>query len=86
MTQKTVFCFRWAKDKIEPYGEEEPDSMSDAEIKFSESLVILQHVESGLWITYQAQDNVKIGKQLRRAIVHPEGKINLTKICQWKNW
>ena len=49
--------------------------MSDAEIKFSESLVILQHVESGLWITYQAQDNVKIGKQLRRAIVHPEGKI-----------
>ena len=50
----SVFCFRWAKDKVEAYGDEEPDSMSDAEIKFSESLVILQHVETGLWITYQA--------------------------------
>ena len=75
--ESTVFCFRASKDKIEPYEDEEPDSMCDPDIKYSESLVVLQHIVSGLWVTYQAQDNtVKLGKQVRRAIVHPEGHMD----------
>ena len=38
MDESTIFCFRASKDKIDPYEEDEPDSMGDAEIKFSESL------------------------------------------------
>ena len=38
MDESTIFCFRASKDKIDPYEEDEPDSMGDPEIKFSESL------------------------------------------------
>ena len=42
MDDSTIFCFRASKDKIDPYEEDEPDSMGDAEIKFSESLGLCQ--------------------------------------------
>ena len=53
----SVFCFRSSKDKVESIGDYEPESMGDPEIKYSESLVVLQHVKTGLWVTYQAQGN-----------------------------
>ena len=51
----SVFCFRSSKDKVDAFGDYEPESMGDPEIKYSESLVVLQHISSGLWVTYQAQ-------------------------------
>lgn len=51
----SVFCFRSSKDKVDAFGDYEPESMGDPEIKYSESLVILQHAHTGLWVTYQAQ-------------------------------
>ena len=75
--EASIFCFRQNKDKVEVSGEYEPESMGTEEIKYSESLVVLQHCASGLWVTYQAQENsAKIGKQIRRAIAHPEGHMD----------
>ena len=51
--EDSVFCYRSSKDKIDPFGDFEPESMGDADIKYSESLVVLQHVNTGLWVTYQ---------------------------------
>nr|XP_057915111.1 ryanodine receptor 2 isoform X2 [Doryrhamphus excisus] len=52
--------------------------MGSPEIKYGDSVCYLQHVNSGLWLTYQAADSKSacVGGAERKAILHTEGHMD----------
>uniref|UniRef100_A0A6I8NPW3 Ryanodine receptor 3 n=1 Tax=Ornithorhynchus anatinus TaxID=9258 RepID=A0A6I8NPW3_ORNAN len=72
-TASTAFCFRPSK----PDGSHkaEPEGMGVAEIKYGDSVCFVQHVASGLWVTFKAQDmkTSRLGPLRRKVILHQEG-------------
>nr|XP_060507004.1 ryanodine receptor 1-like [Panthera onca] len=55
-TKATSFCFRISKEKLDTAPKRDVDGMGPPEIKYGESLCFVQHVASGLWLTYAAPD------------------------------
>lgn len=49
----TFFCWQ---EKIDSGAKSSNDGMGTPEIKYGDSICYVQHVESGLWLTYQAID------------------------------
>ncbi|XP_077469715.1 ryanodine receptor 2 [Stigmatopora argus] len=74
----TSFCFRSAKEKLESATKTRLDGMGFPEIKYGDSVCYLQHVNSGLWLTYQATDSqtATMGGAKRKAIFHSEGHMD----------
>nr|XP_040034926.1 ryanodine receptor 2 [Gasterosteus aculeatus aculeatus] len=74
----TSFCFRSSKEKLDSCTKTHVDGMGVPEIKYGDSICYVQHVESGLWLTYQAVDaqSTLMGWAQRKAILHSEGHMD----------
>ncbi|XP_070696712.1 ryanodine receptor 2 [Pempheris klunzingeri] len=74
----TSFCFRSSKEKLDTGTKSNADGMGVPEIKYGDSICYVQHVDSGLWLTYQAIDakSTRMGVAQRRAILHSEGHMD----------
>ncbi|OCT66306.1 hypothetical protein XELAEV_18042564mg [Xenopus laevis] len=77
-TKATAFCFRASKEKLDVAPKKDVEGMGIAEIKYGESMCFVQHVSSGLWLTYGALDAkvVRLGPLKRKAILHQEGHMD----------
>ncbi|CAI9591576.1 unnamed protein product, partial [Staurois parvus] len=77
-TKSSAFCFRASKEKLDSGPKRDIDGMGVAEIKYGDSICFIQHVDSGLWLTYKAQDakTARLGPLKRRAILHQEGHMD----------
>ncbi|XP_072885345.1 ryanodine receptor 1-like isoform X1 [Hemitrygon akajei] len=77
-TKITSFCFRISKDKTDTGHKRDVEGMGIPEIKYGESMCFVQHVNSGLWLTYAAADTktVRLGPLKRKAILHQEGHMD----------
>ncbi|XP_056903963.1 ryanodine receptor 2-like isoform X5 [Takifugu flavidus] len=75
----TSFCFRSSKEKLDSCVKTNIDGMGSPAIKYGDSVCYVQHVDSGLWLTYQSVDakSSRIGTtQKKRAILHSEGHMD----------
>ncbi|XP_022619295.1 ryanodine receptor 2-like isoform X4 [Seriola dumerili] len=74
----TSFCFRSSKEKLDTGIKSIVDGMGISEIKYGDSICYVQHVDSGLWLTYQATDakSSRMGTTQRKAILHTEGHMD----------
>ncbi|XP_015271265.1 PREDICTED: ryanodine receptor 1-like, partial [Gekko japonicus] len=77
-TKATAFCFRISKEKLHEAPKRDVEGMGAPEIKYGESMCFVQHVDSGLWVTYAAADAkaLRLGILKRRAILHQEGHMD----------
>ncbi|KAM9726666.1 ryanodine receptor 2-like [Menidia menidia] len=72
----TSFCFRLSKEQ-KSGTKTITDGMGVPEIKYGDSVCYIQHVETGLWLTYQAADTkCRMGGAQRKAILHSEGHMD----------
>ncbi|XP_068795351.1 ryanodine receptor 2 isoform X1 [Struthio camelus] len=76
--KSTAFCFRSSKEKLDIGTRKEVDGMGAPEIKYGDSMCYIQHVDTGLWLTYQSADakSVRMGSVQRKAIMHHEGHMD----------
>ncbi|KAL0964499.1 hypothetical protein UPYG_G00324660 [Umbra pygmaea] len=74
----TSFFFRPSKEKMKCEPKTDTDGMGAPEIKYGDSICYIQHVNSGLWLTYQVIDAkcVRLGGVQRQAIMHSEGHMD----------
>ncbi|XP_070398109.1 ryanodine receptor 2 isoform X1 [Nothobranchius furzeri] len=73
----TSFCFRSSKERLDTDKRTNTDGMGTPEIKYGDSVCYIQHVNSGLWLTYQAADaKCRLGGVQRKAILHSEGHMD----------
>jgi len=49
----TTIATVYVQEKTDGLNEQEMDGMGNAEIKYGDSVCFLQHVVTGLWVTYQ---------------------------------
>ncbi|XP_064408728.1 ryanodine receptor 1 isoform X5 [Latimeria chalumnae] len=77
-TQVSAFCFRTSKEKLDVAPKRDVEGMGIPEIKYGESMCFVQHVKSGLWLTYAAPDAkaARLGPLKRKAILHQEGHMD----------
>ncbi|KAK7926103.1 hypothetical protein WMY93_008413 [Mugilogobius chulae] len=77
-SKMSAFCFRISKEKIEVTQKRDVEGMGIPEIKYGESMCFVQHVSSGLWLTYAAVDakSARLGPLKRKAILHKEGHMD----------
>ncbi|XP_074229379.1 ryanodine receptor 2 isoform X7 [Camelus bactrianus] len=76
--KSTAFTFRSSKEKLDVGVRKEVDGMGTSEIKYGDSVCYIQHINSGLWLTYQSVDvkSVRMGSVQRKAIMHHEGHMD----------
>ncbi|XP_030630748.1 ryanodine receptor 2 [Chanos chanos] len=76
--KSTAFCFRSSKEKLDSGFKKEVDGMGVADIKYGDSVCYIQHVDTGLWLTYQSVDAkcARMGGVQRKAIMHHEGHMD----------
>ncbi|KAF7253818.1 Ryanodine receptor 2 [Varanus komodoensis] len=69
---------RRQKEKLDVGIRKEVEGMGAPEIKYGDSVCFIQHVDTGLWLTYQAVDakSVRMGSVQRKAIMHHEGHMD----------
>lgn len=76
----TTFCLRQEKDDQKIVLEDKDLEIIGAPIiKYGDSTVILQHSESGLWLSYKTYETKKkgVGKvEEKQAALHEEGKMD----------
>ncbi|XP_030749975.1 ryanodine receptor isoform X1 [Sitophilus oryzae] len=79
-TASTAFCLRHEKDDQKVVLEDKDlEVIGSAIIKYGDSTVIVQHSESGLWLSYKAYETKKkgVGKvEEKQAVLHEEGKMD----------
>ncbi|KAI1240808.1 hypothetical protein IHE44_0009251 [Lamprotornis superbus] len=66
------------QEKLDIGTRKEVDGMGAPEIKYGDSICFIQHVDTGLWLTYQSADakSVRMGSLQRKAIMHHEGHMD----------
>ncbi|XP_053540880.1 ryanodine receptor 2 isoform X2 [Ictalurus punctatus] len=76
--KSTAFCFRSSKEKLDFGPRKEVDGMGVPDIKYGDSVCYIQHVDTGLWLTYQSVDAkcARMGGVQRKAIMHHEGHMD----------
>ncbi|XP_032882821.1 ryanodine receptor 3 isoform X4 [Amblyraja radiata] len=74
----TSFCFRTSKEKLDLPPKRDTEGMGVPEIKYGDAICIIQHVASGLWLTYHAPDakSARLGPLKRKVILHQEGHMD----------
>lgn len=79
-TACTAFCLRQEKDDQKVVLEDKDlEVIGSAIIKYGDSTVIVQHAETGLWLSYKSYETKKkgVGKvEEKQAILHEEGKMD----------
>ncbi|KAJ8920014.1 hypothetical protein NQ315_006545 [Exocentrus adspersus] len=79
-TATTAFCLRQEKDDQKVTLEDKDLEVIGAPIiKYGDSTVIVQHSETGLWLSYKAYETKKkgVGKvEEKQAVLHEEGKMD----------
>ncbi|XP_060765620.1 ryanodine receptor 1 isoform X1 [Neoarius graeffei] len=77
-TKSSAFCFRASKEKTEVAQKRDVEGMGAPEIKYGESMCFVQHVATGLWLTYASVDakSARLGPVKRKAILHQEGHMD----------
>uniref|UniRef100_A0A3B3YZ38 Ryanodine receptor 1 n=1 Tax=Poecilia mexicana TaxID=48701 RepID=A0A3B3YZ38_9TELE len=77
-TKMSAFCFRISKEKVDVSQKRDVEGMGIPEIKYGESMCFVQHVSTGLWLTYAALDAkaARLGTMKRRVILHQEGHMD----------
>ncbi|KAG5284985.1 hypothetical protein AALO_G00032720 [Alosa alosa] len=77
-TKGSAFCFRASKEKSEAAPKREVEGMGLPEIKYGESMCFVQHIATGLWLTYASVDakSARLGPLKRKAILHVEGHMD----------
>ncbi|XP_051788410.1 ryanodine receptor 1-like isoform X7 [Erpetoichthys calabaricus] len=77
-TKMSAFCFRASKEKSEVAQKRDVEGMGAPEIKYGESMCFVQHVSTGLWLTYASVDakSARLGPLKRKAILHQEGHMD----------
>ncbi|XP_076833707.1 ryanodine receptor 2 isoform X2 [Brachyhypopomus gauderio] len=76
----TAFCLRPTKDGGQECADrtQERDGMGPAEVKYGDSICFVQHVDTGLWLSYQTGDSKRMtdtGPQ-KQALLHSEGHMD----------
>uniref|UniRef100_A0A8C5FWP2 Ryanodine receptor 2 n=1 Tax=Gadus morhua TaxID=8049 RepID=A0A8C5FWP2_GADMO len=76
--KSTAFCFKSSKEKLDSGMKKEIDGMGVADIKYGDSVCYVQHMDTSLWLTYQAMDTkcARMGGVQRKAIMHHEGHMD----------
>ncbi|KFO32898.1 Ryanodine receptor 3 [Fukomys damarensis] len=66
------------KEKLDSSHKREMEGMGVPEIKYGDSVCFVQHIASGLWVTYKAQDakTSRLGPLKRKVILHQEGHMD----------
>lgn len=66
--KSTAFTFRSSKEKLDVGVRKEVDGMGTSEIKYGDSVCYIQHINTGLWLTYQSVDvkSVRMGSIQRK--------------------
>lgn len=76
----SAFCLRQEKDDQKVVLEDKDlEVIGSAIIKYGDSTVIMQHSETGLWLSYKSFETKKkgVGKvEEKQAILHEEGKMD----------
>ncbi|TSL75312.1 Ryanodine receptor 2 [Bagarius yarrelli] len=77
-TKQSAFCFRASKEKVEVVKKRDVEGMGIPEIKYGESMCFVQHVSTGLWVTYAALDAkaARLGTMKRKVTLHQEGHMD----------
>ncbi|XP_046400098.1 ryanodine receptor isoform X3 [Ischnura elegans] len=79
-TASSTFCLRQEKDDQKVVLEDKDlEVIGAAIIKYGDSTVIVQHSETGLWLSYKSYETKKkgVGKvEEKQAILHEEGKMD----------
>ncbi|KAI1893681.1 hypothetical protein AGOR_G00126200 [Albula goreensis] len=77
-TKMSAFCLRASKEKTEVAQKRDVEGMGTPEIKYGESMCFVQHVSTGLWLTYASVDakSARLGLLKRKAILHQEGHMD----------
>lgn len=79
-TASSTFCLRQEKDDQKIVVEDKDlEVIGSAIIKYGDSTVIVQHSETGLWLSYKSYETKKkgVGKvEEKQAILHEEGKMD----------
>ncbi|GAA6081936.1 ryanodine receptor 1-like isoform X1 [Tachysurus ichikawai] len=77
-TKQSAFCFRASKEKVEVVKKRDVEGMGIPEIKYGESMCFVQHVSTGLWLTYAALDAkaARLGTMKRKVTLHQEGHMD----------
>uniref|UniRef100_A0A669BFC7 Ryanodine receptor 1 n=1 Tax=Oreochromis niloticus TaxID=8128 RepID=A0A669BFC7_ORENI len=77
-TKLSAFCFRASKEKVDVAQKRDVEGMGIPEIKYGESMCFVQHVSTGLWLTYAALDAkaARLGMMKRKVILHQEGHMD----------
>ncbi|XP_018518195.2 ryanodine receptor 3, partial [Lates calcarifer] len=67
-TKSTAFCFRISKEKGDSGPKRDIDGMGVPEIKYGDSVCFIMHMDTGLWLSYQAPDakSSRLGPLKRR--------------------
>ncbi|KAB0383362.1 hypothetical protein FD755_005279 [Muntiacus reevesi] len=73
-----VFFCPLSQEKLDVGVRKEVDGMGTSEIKYGDSVCYIQHISTGLWLTYQSVDvkSVRMGSIQRKAIMHHEGHMD----------
>ncbi|GAA6091107.1 ryanodine receptor 1 [Tachysurus ichikawai] len=66
------------QEKTEVAQKRDVEGMGAPEIKYGESMCFVQHVATGLWLTYASVDakSARLGPVKRKAILHQEGHMD----------
>ncbi|XP_050989248.1 ryanodine receptor 2 [Labeo rohita] len=74
----TAFCLRASKEvSQESLYFKKRDGMGAPEIKYGDSLCFIQHVDTGLWLTYQTTDSKRQKENVQRqAVLQAEGHMD----------
>ncbi|XP_033127881.1 ryanodine receptor 2-like [Anneissia japonica] len=73
----SVFCLRQSKDDQEEFDNKGEQGMRQAEIKYGDSTVFIQHYSTQLWLTYLvSQTGVSAHAAERKVVVHSEGHMD----------
>lgn len=78
--EKTAFCLRSSKDdKKIVLDEKEEEVIGSPLIKYGDTTVYLQHIETGLWLSYKTYETKKrgVGKVEEKQVMHLLLNINL---------
>lgn len=62
----------YTQEKLDAGVRKEVDGMGTSEIKYGDSICYIQHVDTGLWLTYQAVDvkSARMGSIQRKVRSH----------------
>lgn len=63
-----IFFFPLSQEKLDVGVRKEVDGMGTSEIKYGDSVCYIQHINTGLWLTYQSVDvkSVRMGSIQRK--------------------